>query len=258
MAKVSYETDESGIAVLTLNNPPLNAVDAELLRDLEACVKRIDQDKNVKVVIVTGAGSIFMAGADITVIREINSYDEGVNATSTAQMILNDIENSRKPYIAAINGLALGGGTELSLACHMRIAGDQAQMGLPEIRLGIIPGFGGTQRSSRLLGTARALEIMLTGKFIDMKEADRIGLVNRVVSQAELMEQAKKLAGSIASKGQVAVHSIMEAAVEGSQKTLAEGLKLESRLFGRICETEDKKEGITAFLEKRKPAFKDR
>jgi enoyl-CoA hydratase len=140
----------------------------------------------------------------------------------------------------------------------MRIAGDQAQMGLPEILLGIMPGFGGTQRSARLLGTARALEIMLTGKFVDMREAERIGLVNRVVPNAEVLNEAMKLAKSISSKSQVAVRAIVEAVMEGVKLPLDDGLALESRLFGRLAESEDKQEGIKAFFEKRKPVFKDR
>jgi enoyl-CoA hydratase len=225
---------------------------------MEDCARRIPSDEKVKVVIVTGEGPTFVVGADINKVSEVDTIEKGIDATSRAHAILNLIENSRKPYIAAVNGLCLGGGTELALACHLRIAGDQAQMGLPEIMLGIMPGFGGTQRSARLLGTARALEIMLTGKFIDMKEAERIGLVNRVVPNAEVLDEAMKLAKSISSKGQVAVRAIVEAVIEGVKLPLDDGLALESRLFGRLAESEDKKEGIKAFFEKRKPVFKDR
>ncbi len=258
MSKVSYHVDERGIAVMKINNPPMNALDEQVMFEMEDCARRIPSDEKVKVVIVTGEGPTFVVGADINKVSEVDTVEKGIDATSKAHTILNLIENSRKPYIAAVNGLCLGGGTELALACHLRIAGDQAQMGLPEIMLGIMPGFGGTQRSARLLGTARALEIMLTGKFIDMKEAERIGLVNRVVPNAEVLDEAMKLAKSISSKGQVAVRAIVEAVMEGVKLPLDDGLALESRLFGRLAESEDKKEGIKAFFEKRKPVFKDR
>lgn len=243
---------------MKINNPPMNALDEQVMFELEDCAKRIPSDEKVKVVIVTGEGPTFVVGADINKVSEVDTVEKGIDATSRAHAILNLIANSCKPYIAAINGLCLGGGTELALACHMRIAGDQAQMGLPEILLGIMPGFGGTQRSARLLGTARALEIMLTGKFVDMREAERIGLVNRVVPNAEVLDEAMKLAKSISSKGQVAVRAIVEAVMEGVKLPLDDGLALESRLFGRLAESEDKQEGIKAFFEKRKPVFKDR
>jgi enoyl-CoA hydratase/carnithine racemase len=256
--KVSYSVDERGIALLKISNPPMNALDEESMLQLEDCLKRITSDDGVKVVVVTGEGPTFIVGADVNKVSEVTTAEKGIELTSMAHGILNLIENSRKPVIAAINGLCLGGGTELAMACHMRIAGEQAQMGLPEIMLGIMPGFGGTQRAARLLGTARALEIMLTGKFIDMKEAARIGLVGRVDPDGELLQEAMKLAKSIAAKGQLAVRTIVEAVIDGVKLPLDEGLRLESRLFGRLAESEDKKEGISAFFEKRKPVFKGR
>lgn len=258
MEKVSYSVDGNGVALFKINNPPMNALDEAAMYQMEDCLKRIPNDQAVKVVVITGEGPTFIVGADVNAVNEVDTFEKGVDATSKAQGILNLIENSRKPVIAAINGLCLGGGTELALACHMRIAGESAQMGLPEIMLGIMPGFGGTQRMTRLLGSARALEFMLTAKFIDMKEAEKVGLVNRVVPDADLLAEATRLAKSIAKKGQVAVRAIVEAAVDGGKLPLDEGLKLESRLFGRLAESEDKKEGIRAFLEKRKPVFKDR
>ncbi len=258
MAKCGYEVNEKGVALLKINNPPLNAFDEQTLLELEETVKKIALDDSVRVVIVTGEGSMFVVGADINSVREVKTYERGVAATSQGQTIMSMIENSKKPYIAAINGLALGGGTEMALACHIRIAGDQAQMGLPEINLGIIPAFGGSQRSARLLGNAHALEIMLTGKFISMKEAERIGLVNRVVPHADVLAEAQKLARNIASKSRLAVCAVMEAVRDGTKICIEEGLKLESHLFGKLAESEDKEEGITAFLEKRKPVFRDR
>lgn len=258
MSKVTLELGEKGVAVLKINNPPLNAIDEEVIIGLEDAARKIAEDEKVKVVVLTGEGAAFVAGADIKKVREVKTEKDGIEVTSRGQAILNTIENSRKPYIAAINGLALGGGTEIALACHIRILGDQAQMGLPEVRLGILPAFGGSQRSPRLIGKARALELMLTGNFIDAKECERIGLVNHVVPQADVLVEATKMARSIANKGQVAVRAIMEAVMEGGKMSLEEGLKLESRLFGKLAVTEDKEEGIAAFLEKRKPVFKDR
>jgi enoyl-CoA hydratase/carnithine racemase len=258
MARCGYEIGNKGVAVFKFNNPPMNAIDEDTMLEMEKSINMIAADEKVKVIVVTGEGGLFIVGADVNSVRDVKTHQAAVDITTRAQGILNLIEKSRKPYIAAINGLCLGGGMELAMACHMRIAGDQVQMGLPEIRLGIIPAFGGTQRSARLLGPARALEIMLTGKFITMKEAEKIGLVNMVVPQAEVLSEALKLAESIASKGQVAVRAIMEAVMDGVRMPLEDGLRLESNCFGRVAESEDKEEGIAAFLEKRKPQFKDK
>lgn len=256
--KCSYTVDDKGIALLKFNNPPMNALDEETMYALESSMKRIAADDAVKVVIMTGEGPTFVVGADVNKVKNVKTFDEGVKLTSQAQAIVNLVEDSKKPVIAAINGLALGGGTEIAMACHMRIASDQAQMGLPEIMLGIMPAFGGTQRAVRLLGPSRALEVMLTGKFIAMPEAEKIGLVNAVVPHEKLMEEAMKLAKQVAYKGQLAVRAIVEAVMVGGRLSMEEGLKLESRLFGKLAESEDKEEGISAFLEKRKPKFKDR
>lgn len=258
MSKCTYTVDDKGIALLKFNNPPMNALDEETMYELEASMKRIAADDGVKVVVMTGEGPTFVVGADVNKVKNVKTFDEGVKLTSQAQAIVNLVEDSKKPVIAAINGLALGGGTEIAMACHMRIASDQAQMGLPEIMLGIMPAFGGTQRAVRLLGPSRALEIMLTGKFIAMPEAEKIGLVNAVVPHDMLMEVAMKLAKQISNKGQLAVRAIVEAVMVGGRLGMEEGLKLESRLFGKLAGSEDKEEGISAFLEKRKPKFKDR
>lgn len=256
--KCYYEVSERGIALLKISNPPMNALDEETMRQLESSMKKIAADEAVKVVVVTGEGATFVVGADVSKVKEVDTREKGEALTSEAQGIINLIENLRKPVIAAINGLCLGGGTELAMACHIRFIGDQAQMGLPEILLGIMPAFGGTQRAARLLGTARAMEIMLTGRFLPAAECDRIGLVNRVVPHAALLEEAMKFAKELSYKGSVAMGAIIEAVTRGADMPLAEGLKLESRLFGRLAETEDKKEGIAAFLEKRRPSFKGR
>lgn len=256
--KCRYDVDEKGIAILKIDNPPLNAIDEDVLNDLEKSLRDIADDPAVKVVIITGEGMAFIAGADIKKMQEINTASEAESMAERGQSILNLIERSQKPVIAAINGLALGGGTELALACHIRIGAQSAQMGLPEVRLGILPGFGGTQRSARLLGSAKAMELMLTGAFIGMAEAEKIGLVNAVVPDGSLLEEAGKLAGKIASKGQLAVRAIVTAVVEGLKMPLAEGLKMERALLGKLAESADKREGVAAFIEKRKPVFTDR
>jgi len=226
------------------------------MRELENAMKRIAADDSVKIVVITGEGPTFIVGADINKVKEVDTREKGETLTAEAQGIINLIENLRKPVIAAINGLCLGGGTELAMACHLRLIGDQAQMGLPEIMLGIMPGFGGTQRAARLLGPAKAMEIILTGKFVPAAECEKIGLVNRVVPQAELNSEAMKLAKELSFKSRLAVSAIIEAVVEGGRMSLPDGLRLESRLFGGLAESEDKKEGVAAFLEKRKPNFK--
>lgn len=253
--KCYYEVNDRGIALLKIDNPPMNALDEETMRLLEASLKKIAADDAVKVVVITGEGATFVVGADVNKVNEVNTKDKGEALTAEAQAIISLVENLRKPVIAAINGLCLGGGTELAMACHMRIIGDQAQMGLPEIMLGIMPGFGGTQRAVRLLGPARALEIMLTGKFIPAAECEKIGLVNRVVPHGSVLEEAMKFAKELSFKGQLAMSAIIEAVLVGGPMSLADGLKLESRLFGRLAESEDKKEGIKAFFEKRRPKF---
>lgn len=254
--KCYYEVNERGVAVLKFNNPPINALDEETMRQLESSMKKIAADDSVKVVVITGDGPTFVVGADVSKVKDVETREKGEALTSEAQGIINLIENLRKPVIAAINGLCLGGGTELAMACHVRFIGDQAQMGLPEILLGIMPGFGGTQRAARLLGPARALEIMLTGKFIPAAECEKIGLVNRVVPHAAVLDEALKFAKDLSFKGRLAVSAIIEAVLAGGKIPLADGLKLESRLFGGLAESEDKKEGIAAFLEKRRPVFK--
>ncbi len=256
--KCNFETNDMGVAVLKINNPPMNALDDQTMREIKESIKQIEIDDKVKVVIITGEGETFIVGADIKQVQDVNTKEECESLTSEAHKILGLIENSKKPVIAAINGACLGGGTELALACHIRIASQNAQMGFPEIMLGVMPGFGGTQRSARLLGPAKALELILTGRFIQMDEAEMIGLVNYVVPQNEALSEALKLGGSIAKKGQLAVRTIMEAVVEGIKLPFDKSLEFESKCFGRLAESEDKKEGIAAFLEKRKPKFIDR
>jgi enoyl-CoA hydratase len=250
---------EEHVATLTINNPPMNALTRVVMAELESAIDRVAKDPQIKTVVITGTGNMFVAGADIREIAAISSGKMGAEITAKGQAIYNKIEQLQKPVIAAINGLfCLGGGLELVLACHIRIAGDRARLGLPEIDLGIIPGFGGTQRLTRIVGASKAIELILTGDKITAQEAKEIGLVNKVVPDADVLKQAQGLAKKIASKGQVAVRSAMKAIGIAISTPLMEGLKKESELFGLVCETADMKEGTSAFLQKRQPKWQDK
>jgi len=247
---------EEGVAVITIDRPPVNALNTQSMGELAAAIDEAAGDADVKVVVITGAGSYaFVAGADVGEIAKISSADEATALAKKGQAVLDKIEALKKPVIAAINSVCLGGGNELAMACHIRIASDRARFGQPEINLGIIPGFGGTQRLARLCGPAKARELVLTGDMINAQEAQRIGLVNKVVPDGEVLKQAKGMAKKIASKGAVAVRLAQQAIGEGLKGSLAEGLAKEAELFGEVAKTEDMKEGVKAFLEKRQPKF---
>ncbi len=251
-------TVENGVATLALNHPPANTLTLDLLFELEAAFDALAADSVVKAILVTGTGRFFIAGADIRVLAGIPSSREGTEMAMRGQAIFNKIEACPKPVIAAINGVCLGGGLELAMCCHVRLAAEGARLGQPEINLGIIPGFGATQRLSRLIGRSKATEMILTGDLISAQEAKALGLLSQVVPPEDLLRQAQGLARKIASKGQLAVRSALRAIHQGSQLGLREGLDLEARLFGELCDSEDKKEGTSAFLEKRQPRFQDR
>jgi len=248
----------NGVATLALNHPPANTLTLDLLLELEAAFDALAADRAVKAIIVTGSGRFFIAGADIRVLAGIPSSREGTEMALRGQAIFNKIEACPRPVIAAINGVCLGGGLELAICCHIRLAAEGARFGQPEINLGIIPGFGATQRLSRLIGRSKATELILTGDLISAQEAKALGLLSQVVPPEDLLRQAQGLAGKIASKGQLAVRSALRAIHEGTELGLREGLDLEARLFGELCDSEDKKEGTSAFLEKRQPRFQDR
>ncbi len=251
-------TVENGVATLALNHPPANTLTLDLLLELEAAFDALAADSVVKAIIVTGTGRFFIAGADIRVLAGIPSSREGTEMAMRGQAIFNKIEACPKPVIAAINGVCLGGGLELAMCCHIRLAAEGARLGQPEINLGIIPGFGATQRLSRLIGRSKATELILTGDLISAQEAKALGLLSQVVPPEDLLRQAQGLARKIASKGQLAVRSALRAIHQGSELGLREGLDLEAHLFGELCDSEDKKEGTSAFLEKRQPRFQDR
>jgi len=247
------------IAVLAVNRPDkLNALNEQTIRELGEAVDEITRRDDVGGVILTGVGEkAFVAGADIAELARMGPVD-GIDVSRLGQQVFRRIELSRKPVIAAVNGFALGGGCELALACHLRIASENAQFGLPEVKLGIIPGYGGTLRLPRIVGKGRALELMLTAQFIKADEAYRIGLANKVVPQAELMDTARKTMETILANGPVAVGLAIECATRGMEMSVDDGLALESNLFGLLAATSDMREGMSAFLEKRKAAFTGR
>ncbi|MFZ1502396.1 MAG: enoyl-CoA hydratase [Nitrospira sp.] len=249
---------DGAVATLLINHPPANTLTPELLVELSATFEQAAKDDAVKVVVLTGAGRFFIAGADIRVLAAIASSKEGEAIALQGQAILDQIEGFGKPVIAAINGICLGGGLELAMCCHIRFAAEGSRLGQPEINLGIMPGFGGTQRLARLLGQSKALELILTGEPISAQDAKTIGLVSQVFPPEDLLRQAQGLARMIASKGQMAVRASLRAIRQGVALNLHDGLALEARLFGELCDTEDKREGVSAFLEKRQPHFTDR
>jgi enoyl-CoA hydratase len=245
------------IATITINRPEkLNALNDATIAELSEAIDEVGRRKDVGGAIVTGTGAkAFVAGADIGELSTQGSLD-GRTRAMVGQRIFSKFEQSSKPVIAAVNGFALGGGLELALACHIRIASDNAKLGLPEVKLGIGPGYGGTQRLPRLIGKGRALELMLTGVPIDAAEAYRIGLVNKVVPQAELVGAAEAMMKLMLGNGPIALGFVIEAVNRGLDTTLEEGLVIEANHFGLIATTSDMKEGMGAFLEKRPAAFK--
>ena len=248
---------DGGVATLTINRPKvLNALSTQTLDELRRAILALKYDEGVRVVIITGSGDkSFIAGADINELSQQTPIG-GRELALRGQHVFDLIENLGKPIIAAINGYALGGGCELAMACTIRIAADTAKLGQPEINLGIIPGYGGSQRLSRLVGRGRALELLLTGDQISAAEAYRLGLVNRVVTGANLMGEARKLAQALAAKAPIAVRYIIDAVNKGLQMPLPDAQVFEATLFGLVAATEDMREGTKAFLEKRKPEFK--
>jgi enoyl-CoA hydratase/carnithine racemase len=250
---------DGAVAIVTFNRPAvLNALNAQTLDELRRVLLDLQADAAVRVVVLTGAGEkAFIAGADINELAR-QTPASGRDLARTGQAVLDLIETLGKPVIAAINGFALGGGCEVALACTLRIAAESAKLGQPEINLGIIPGYGGTQRLPRLVGKGRALELLLTGAPISAADAWRIGLVNRVVPANELMTSTRQLASALARQAPIAMRYILEAVNHGLEMPTADGLHLEATLFGLVATSDDMREGTRAFLEKRKPEFTGR
>ncbi|WP_069130440.1 enoyl-CoA hydratase/isomerase family protein [Rhodohalobacter halophilus] len=250
------ETDENGIAVLTINRPDkLNALNNTVLDELEEAIENIEKDDDIRAVIVTGAGEkAFVAGADIKELNTLNKK-QGEKQSERGQKVFFKIENCSKPMIAVVNGYALGGGSELAMACHIRIAEENAVFGLPEVGLGLIPGYGGTQRLPQLVGKSKAMEMILTGGQMKAEEAYQTGLAGHIAEPGKGVGKAKELAVKMLKNGPVALAKAIKAVNAGYR---VKGFADEAEQFGELCETEDFKEGTSAFLEKRKPNFRGR
>jgi enoyl-CoA hydratase len=251
------------IATVTLHRPEvLHAINGVMFDELEGLFHRLAADPEIRVMIVTGSGDrAFAAGADIRALAETDAVTGRAAAERGHHvfgLIHSQLERAGKPVIAAINGAALGGGCELALACTLRIASESARLGFPEVKLGLIPGYGGTQRLTRLLGRSRALRLMLSAQIVDAAEALRLGLVDEVFSTAELLPRARVLAGAIASMAPLAVEGVLESVARGEEQRLPEALATEAEIFGRLCGTADKEEGLSAFLAKRPPVWQGR
>ena len=262
MAEFIRYTVEDKIAVLVIDHPPVNALNPQTLNELSEALDELNANPAVKAIVITGGGQLaFVAGADLGVIGGIvksRNLAEGSAMIELGQNVFNKIENSNKPVIAAINGVCLGGGLELAMACHMRVCGDRARLGQPEINLGIIPGWGGTQRLPRIVGPAKATEMILTGDQITAQQAMQLRLVNMVVPGGEVMRQAKGLAAKVANKSAVSVSAALQSIRAGLDACLPDGLAAERKQFDIVTASDDALEGVSAFLEKREAKFQDK
>jgi len=249
---------EDRLVVVTVNRPPVNALNQDVMSALDAAFDELAADQSTGVVIVTGSGEkAFVAGADIAEFPKLNSAN-GEKLSRRGQQVFQKIADFPAPVIAAVNGFALGGGLELALACDIRIVAENAKLGLPEVTLGIFPGYAGTQRLPRFIATGKAKELIFTGAMIDAAEAYRIGIADHLTPTGEALSKAREVAEKILKAGPIAVRLAKQAVDRGLDQTLAEGQKTEAALFGQLCDTEDQKEGANAFLEKRLPVFRDR
>lgn len=255
-SNIRLETGDSGIALLTVSRPEkLNALNTETVLELQDAVSRAGGDPEIRALIITGAGEkAFVAGADINQLAVLSPIEAQAYA-ERGQRVFRHIEMLPKPTLAAVNGFALGGGLELAMSCAVRIASENARLGQPEVKLGILPGYGGTQRLPRLVGRGRALEMLLSGEPVTAAEAHRIGLVNHVVPQAELLEFSRQWLRKVLANAPLALSLTLQAVDTGLEAGLEQGLKFEAAAFGLTTATEDKREGTRAFLEKRQPAF---
>lgn len=245
------------VALVTINNPPANALSKSMFVQLSELLDQWEKDEQIKAIVLTGEGRFFIAGADIKEFTQLQS-DDAAAMSVQGQQVFDRMEKFPKPIIAAINGACLGGGLELAMACHIRLAAADARLGLPELNLGLIPGYGGTQRLPRLVGRGKATQLILTSEMISGEEAQRIGLVDAIYPVEQIVDEAKKLAEAIAQKSAVTIKLALQAIHASEELSLSEGLDYEAKLFGEAFATEDAKEGVAAFLEKRKPQFADR
>ena len=251
--------EDEDIAVLTLNRPPANALNIEVLTELDSAIQQLNWNDAVRAVILaSGSEKFFCAGVDIKELSTIQSEKDGVKYAELGQSVLGKINSATKPYIAAVEGVCVGGGCELALACHLRIAGTGAKFALPEINLGVMPGFGGTYRLPECIGTPRALEMMLTGKEVSAEEAQSMGLINQAVNSGAALETALHLGKQIAGKGGRAIAAILSVVNDPDCVSIEKKLKKEANAFGKLFTTHDAREGFLAFLEKRLPDFKNK
>lgn len=252
---LKLESLESGATLLKINRPTaLNALNEDILKELKACFQSIEKEPKHRVVLITGEGKAFVAGADIAAMKEYDSEKARV-FSELGQSVFTLIDNSPIVSIALLNGFTLGGGMELALACDMRIAASNAKLGLPEVSLGLIPGFGGTQRLGRLIGSGKALEMILTGDMYSAEDAWKMGILNSVVSPEELLSKGETLAKSILSRGKIAIKEAKRVLKEGCDLPVSEGMHVEKKAFSALFDGKESKEGLSAFLEKRKPNF---
>lgn len=255
---IIFEKKEN-YALITLNRPDkLNALNTQLFTELDEAITNIELDNEIRAVVLTGSGEkAFAAGADI---KELNQSDKnsGRLFSEKGSKVMQRLENLKVPVIAAVNGFSLGGGCELAMSCHIRFASDNAKFGQPEVNLGILPGYGGTQRMPRLVGIAKATELIISGNLIGAEEAKNIGLVNQVYPQSELMDKTLEFVKLVLSKGSIAVSASIDAIYQSQNLSLSDGLAFESKLFGEVCSTDDFKEGTSAFIEKRQANFKNK
>ncbi|MED4203132.1 enoyl-CoA hydratase [Neobacillus mesonae] len=249
-------TSENNIATITIQRPPANALSSGLLRELSAVLDEIEPNRDIGVIVIHGEGRFFSAGADIKEFTTVDSVQGFSDLGKFGQDLFDRMEKFPKPIIAAIHGAALGGGLELAMACHIRLVSETAKLGLPELQLGLIPGFAGTQRLPKYVGTAMAAEMMFTSEPITGKEAVQYGLANHAYPEAEVLEQAYKLAGKIAKKSPVSISAVIKLLNYAKTEEFYEGMKKEAELFGKVFVSKDAKEGIQAFIEKREPHFK--
>jgi enoyl-CoA hydratase len=247
---------EEFVAVVTFSRPPANALSSAVLKELSTILDELETDPDVRVVLLHGEGRFFSAGADIKEFTSIASAEEASALSRNGQLVMERIERFSKPVIAAIHGAALGGGLELAMSCHIRVVAETAKLGLPELQLGIIPGFAGTQRLVRYVGFGKAAEMMWTGEPITGVEAVQWGLANKAVPEGQLLDEAKALAKKIAAKSPLSVRATIELLNAAKEKSFAEAVREEAEWFGRVFVSDDAKEGVQAFLEKRPPVFK--
>lgn len=257
MGTLTYEVKDN-VAVLTIQSPPANALSTDLLKDLDENLDKIETDFGVKAIILKGEGKFFSAGADIKEFTSLQNASDYQSLSEKGQQLFNRIEHFQIPVIAAIHGAALGGGLELAMACHIRIVTESAKLGLPEVTLGIIPGFAGTQRLPQYVGTAKAYEMILTGQPIGGEEAKAVGLANHAVKDEHVFDKAFELAETFAAKSKLSINAVMKLVPYAKPDQFAKGIHEEAKTFAGIFGSEDAKEGVQAFIEKRKPNFQDK